>query len=80
MSQIDVDIDGLKYLADAAIKNGTTKHFVPVALQWAEGATEKIAQYRDALDSLEMHACDGPTSDWKMISVVEWRAIFETLK
>ena len=45
-----------------------------------EEIADRLDRYRDALDSLEMHACDSPAGNWKMIPAVEWHAIFEALK
>ena len=54
--KIPVDIDGLKYLAASAIRNGKEDDFIPVALQWAEGATSEIDRLRyEVTEALALH-------------------------
>jgi hypothetical protein len=50
--KIPVDIDGLKYLAMSALRNDKVDEFIPVALQWAEGATSEIEQMRSEVRSV----------------------------
>lgn len=48
MSQVHLDIEALRHLAEMSIKAGTQDKFIAIALEWAEHADREIKRLLDA--------------------------------
>lgn len=53
MSKVNVTFNGLKSLAEHAIKHGTEHAWMNVALDWAEQAEKKIIELNDIIAEKE---------------------------
>lgn len=79
IDKIPVDSEGLKFLADSAVRNEKAEDFIPVALQWAEGATSEIermrAEIRAVCDKLARHPAHWSDEAVIRSSLVRLRAL-----
>ncbi len=51
--KVNVDVNGLKYLAKKSIENGTEKNFISIALEWVEQAESEMSRLSKLLKEKE---------------------------